>query len=52
MAIIGAPEGVSRVAEAHPDVPIYVSIMDRCLTEHGYILPGLGEAGDRLFGTK
>ena len=52
MAIIGAPEGVSRVAEAHPDVKIYVSTLDRCLNEHAYILPGLGDAGDRLFGTK
>jgi len=52
MAIIGAPEGVSRVAEAHPDVKIYVSTLDRCLNEKGYILPGLGDAGDRLFGTK
>ena len=52
MAIIGAPEGVSRVAEAHPDVNIYVSTLDRCLNERGYILPGLGDAGDRLFGTK
>ena len=52
MAIIGAPEGVSRVAEAHPDVQIYVSTLDRCLNENGYILPGLGDAGDRLFGTK
>ncbi len=52
MSIIGAPEGVSRVAEAHPDVKIYVSTLDRCLNEHGYILPGLGDAGDRLFGTK
>ena len=52
MAIIGAPEGVSRVAEAHPDVKIYVSTLDRCLNDHGYILPGLGDAGDRLFGTK
>ena len=52
MAIIGAPEGVSKVAEAHPDVEIYVSTLDRCLNEHGYILPGLGDAGDRLFGTK
>ena len=52
MAIIGAPEGVSRVAEAHPDVGIYVSTLDRCLNENGYILPGLGDAGDRLFGTK
>jgi len=52
MAIIGAPEGVSKVAEAHPDVGIYVSTLDRCLNENGYILPGLGDAGDRLFGTK
>ena len=52
MAIIGAPEGVSRVAEAHPDVKIYVSTLDRCLNDKGYILPGLGDAGDRLFGTK
>ena len=52
MAIIGAPEGVAKVAETHPDVNIYVSTVDRCLNEHGYILPGLGDAGDRLFGTK
>ena len=52
MAIIGAPEGLSKVAEAHPDVSIYVSTLDRCLNENGYILPGLGDAGDRLFGTK
>lgn len=52
MSIIGAPEGVSRVAEAHPDVKIYVSTLDRCLNENKYILPGLGDAGDRLFGTK
>ncbi len=52
MAIIGAPEGITRVAEAHPDVKVYVSTVDRCLNEHGYILPGLGDAGDRLFGTK
>ena len=52
MAIIGAPEGVSKVAEAHPDVKIYVSTLDRCLNDRGYILPGLGDAGDRLFGTK
>ena len=52
MAIIGAPEGISKVAETHPDVNIYVSTVDRCLNEHGYILPGLGDAGDRLFGTK
>ena len=52
MAIIGAPEGVSKVAEAHPDVNVYVSTLDRCLNDHGYILPGLGDAGDRIFGTK
>ena len=52
MAIIGAPEGGSKVAEAHPDIDIYVSTLDRCLNENGYILPGLGDAGDRLFGTK
>ena len=52
MAIIGAPEGITKVAEAHPDVMIYVSTLDRCLNENGYILPGLGDAGDRLFGTK
>lgn len=52
MAIIGAPEGIAKVAEAHPDVNVYVSTLDRCLNENGYILPGLGDAGDRLFGTK
>ena len=52
MAVIGSPEGVSRVAETHPDVHIFVSTLDRCLNENGYILPGLGDAGDRLFGTK
>ncbi len=52
MGIIGAPEGVSRLAEAHPDVQVYVSTLDRQLNENGYILPGLGDAGDRLFGTK
>ena len=52
MAIIGSPEGVTKVAESHPDVSIYVSTLDRGLNEHGYILPGLGDAGDRLFGTK
>ena len=52
MGVIGAPEGVSCLAETHPDVEIYVSTLDRCLNEHGYILPGLGDAGDRLFGTK
>lgn len=52
LSIIAAPEGVRKVAETHPDVLVYVSTLDRCLNEHGYILPGLGDAGDRLFGTK
>ncbi len=52
MSIIGAPEGVEKVAEAHPDVEVYVSTLDRCLNQNGYILPGLGDAGDRIFGTK
>lgn len=52
MSIIAAPEGIQKVAETHPDVPIYVSTLDRQLNENGYILPGLGDAGDRLFGTK
>ena len=52
MAIIGAPEGVEKLAEAHPDVDVYVSTLDRCLNENKYILPGLGDAGDRLFGTR
>lgn len=52
MSIIAAPVGVEKVAETHPDVEIYVSTLDRCLNENGYILPGLGDAGDRIFGTK
>ena len=52
MNVLGAPEGVKRVAEAHPDVNVYIATLDRCLNENGYILPGLGDAGDRLFGTK
>ena len=52
MAIIAAPEGIAKVAERHPDVSVYVSTLDRELNDHGYILPGLGDAGDRLFGTK
>ena len=51
MCLIAAPEGVKVVQEAHPDVDIYVASLDDCLNEHGYILPGLGDAGDRLFGT-
>lgn len=52
MAIIAAPVGVEKVATTHPDVMIYISTLDRELNENGYILPGLGDAGDRLFGTK
>lgn len=50
--VIAAPEGVKEVQEAHPDVDIYVANLDRELNDHAYILPGLGDAGDRLFGTK
>lgn len=52
MSIIAAPDGVEKVAKTHPDVPVYVSTLDRGLNENGYIVPGLGDAGDRLFGTK
>ena len=52
MSIIGAPEGVKKVQDDHPDVDIYVAAMDSHLNEHGYIVPGLGDAGDRIFGTK
>ena len=50
--LIAAPEGIARVQKEHPDVDIYVAAQDECLNDHGYILPGLGDAGDRLFGTK
>jgi len=50
--LIAAPEGIETVAKAHPDVEIYVAAVDERLNEHGYIVPGLGDAGDRLFGTK
>ena len=52
MAIIAAPTGIEKIATEHPDVKVYVSTLDRQLNENGYILPGLGDAGDRLFGTK
>ncbi len=52
MNLVAAPEGVKAVQEAHPDVDIYVGAMDEKLNEHCYILPGLGDAGDRIFGTK
>jgi uracil phosphoribosyltransferase len=52
MSIIGAPVGVAKVAETHPDVKVFLSTLDRELNENFYILPGLGDAGDRLYGTK
>lgn len=52
MCLVAAPEGVKRLALAHPDVLVYTAALDRELNEHGYILPGLGDAGDRLFGTR
>ena len=52
VCVVGAPEGVNRIMKDHPDVQIYLAGMDEKLDEHGYIVPGLGDAGDRLFGTK
>ena len=52
MCIVAAPEGVQRMDRDHPDVPIYTAALDRELDENGYIVPGLGDAGDRIFGTK
>ncbi len=52
LCLIAAPEGVAKLQAAHPDVDIYIGAMDECLNENGYILPGLGDAGDRIFGTK
>lgn len=52
MCLVGCPEGVKAVSEAHPDVDIYLASIDERLNEKGYILPGLGDAGDRIFGTK
>ena len=52
MNIIGCPEGIKRVTEAHPDVDIYMAACDEGLNDHAYIVPGLGDAGDRIFGTK
>jgi len=50
--LVAAPEGIAKVEEKHPDVDIYVASVDECLNEIGYILPGLGDAGDKIFGTK
>ena len=52
MCIIAAPEGVKKMQEDHPDVDVYIGALDDHLNEHGYIVPGLGDAGDRIFGTK
>ena len=52
MCIIAAPEGVARMQKEHPDVDIYIAALDEKLNDHGYIVPGLGDAGDRIFGTK
>ena len=52
LCIIAAPEGIERLASAHPDIEIYIGNVDRCLNENAYICPGLGDAGDRIFGTK
>ena len=52
MCIIAAPEGVERMKKDHPDVELYIGALDERLNENGYIVPGLGDAGDRIFGTK
>ena len=52
VCLLAAPEGIATLQKAHPDVPIYTAAIDRELDSHGYILPGLGDAGDRIFGTK
>ncbi len=52
MCILAAPEGVAKMQEAHPDVDLYIGALDEKLNDHGYIVPGLGDAGDRIFGTK
>lgn len=52
VCLVGVPEGVKKVEDAHPDVDIYLASLDEKLNEHGYIVPGLGDAGDRIFGTK
>ncbi|MBQ2316032.1 MAG: uracil phosphoribosyltransferase [Clostridia bacterium] len=52
LCIIAAPEGIEAFTKAHPDVPVYCAGLDDCLNDHAYILPGLGDAGDRIFGTK
>ena len=52
LCLLASPEGIARMKAAHPDVPIVTAAVDKCLNDHGYIVPGLGDAGDRMFGTK
>jgi len=52
MCLVAAPEGVEAFFEAHPDVPVFTASLDECLNDSAYIVPGLGDAGDRIFGTK
>jgi uracil phosphoribosyltransferase len=52
VCLLTCPEGIAAMTAAHPDVPIFTAAIDRQLNDHGYILPGLGDAGDRIFGTK
>jgi uracil phosphoribosyltransferase len=52
LCLLAAPEGVERMKQAHPDVPIVTAALDSHLNDHGYIVPGLGDAGDRMYGTK
>jgi len=52
VCLVSCPEGIATFSQAHPDVPIYTAAIDRELNDHAYILPGLGDAGDRIFGTK
>ena len=52
VCLLAAPEGIERSASAHPDVPIWTAAIDRQLNDHGYIVPGLGDAGDRMYGTR
>lgn len=49
--VLAAPEGLARLSETHPDVPVFTAAVDERLNEHGYIVPGLGDAGDRIYGT-
>ena len=51
MCLVAAPEGVKKIQDAHPDIDIYTASLDECLNDHAYIVPGLGDAGDRIFGT-